>query len=39
MYIGFQADDNAYFDGKIDEVRIYNRILSPDEIASLYSLK
>jgi hypothetical protein len=39
MYIGLQVDDNIYFDGKIDEVRVYNRILSTDEITSLYNLK
>ncbi|MFH1601459.1 MAG: DUF2341 domain-containing protein [Candidatus Shapirobacteria bacterium] len=27
---------NGYFDGKIDEVRIYNRALSPDEVRNLY---
>lgn len=27
-----------YYTGKIDEVRLYDRILSPDEIASLYRL-
>ncbi len=28
--------DTAYFDGKIDEVRIYNRSLSQDQINQLY---
>jgi hypothetical protein len=38
-YIGYQADDKNYFDGKIDEVRLYQRILSPEEIMALYNLK
>jgi len=38
-YIGYQADDKNYFDGKVDEVRLYQRILSAEEILSLYNLK
>ncbi len=30
--------DGRYFSGLIDEVRIYNRALSPDEIKRLYNL-
>jgi hypothetical protein len=35
------ASNNAtddFFDGQIDEVRIYNRVLSPDEIKRLYNM-
>lgn len=38
MYIGYQFDDTEYFDGYIDEVRIYNRVLTPEEISTLYKL-
>ena len=30
--------DNYYFDGAIDDVRIYNRVLSASEVAQLYLL-
>ncbi len=36
--IGRQPANNSYFDGLIDEVRIYNRALSADEIRALYLL-
>lgn len=39
LYIGYQADDRTMFDGMIDEVRIYNRVLKPEEIIILYNLK
>jgi hypothetical protein len=32
------ADTNGYWLGKIDDVRIYNRALSPDEIKRLYNM-
>jgi len=32
------SDSDALFTGKIDDVRIYNRALSPFEIAQLYLL-
>jgi hypothetical protein len=35
-YIGF--DGQNHFNGSIDDVRIYNRVLSPQEIAQLYAL-
>ncbi len=34
--IGNRGDDLFCFDGKIDEVRIYNRALSADEVKKLY---
>jgi beta-lactamase regulating signal transducer with metallopeptidase domain len=36
LYIGFQTDDHAYFDGKIDDLRIYSRPLAPGEVRALY---
>ena len=32
-----RTQDANYFNGKIDEVRVYNRALSPDEIQKLYN--
>lgn len=41
-YIGFNPGTNApqayHFDGKMDEVRMYGRILSESEVAQLYQL-
>jgi len=34
------TDDNLsgrYFNGKIDDIRVYNRILTSDEITALYN--
>ena len=31
-----QSESGGFVDGKIDEIRIYSRALSPDEIGSLY---
>ncbi|MHA2329511.1 MAG: LamG-like jellyroll fold domain-containing protein, partial [Candidatus Hodarchaeales archaeon] len=36
-YQGWQASDNYTLDGSMDEVRIYNRALSPAEIRQLYN--
>jgi hypothetical protein len=40
VYIGSRSDLNAttFFDGIIDEVRIYNRALSLSEVSALYQL-
>lgn len=35
--IGFSEADNTYFSGKIDDIRIYNRVLTDSEIQQLYS--
>jgi hypothetical protein len=37
LFIGFQKDDNVFFDGKIDEVRIYNEVLGDQEVFALYN--
>jgi CubicO group peptidase (beta-lactamase class C family) len=37
LFMGYQCDDKAWFHGLIDEVRIYNRLLSENEIQSLYN--
>ncbi len=37
-YIGYDATNNQYFPGNIDDVRIYNRALSASEVSRLYSL-
>jgi len=36
LFIGLQKDDNVFFDGLIDEVRIYNRTLNADEVKVLF---
>jgi hypothetical protein len=37
-YIAYELANGRYFDGLIDDIRIYNRALTPDEISSIYSL-
>lgn len=37
FYIGSSASGSYYYDGLIDEVRIYNRALSPAEVERLYN--
>jgi len=39
LLIGIRRDNSNPFDGIIDEVRIYNRALSVEEIQSLYQMK
>jgi Concanavalin A-like lectin/glucanases superfamily len=36
LFIGYQKDDNVFFDGMIDEVRIYNRTLNDKEVNELF---
>jgi hypothetical protein len=36
LFIGHQRDDYTFFDGLIDEVRIYNRVLNNREVRALY---
>ena len=38
LTIGKQIDFNEFFKGKLDEIRIYNRVLSETEISLLSSL-
>jgi hypothetical protein len=37
FYIGKNTDWSGYYDGRIDDVRIYSRAVSADEIASIWS--
>lgn len=37
LRLGYWESQSAYFDGILDEVRIYNRAISPAEVAKLYS--
>ena len=37
--IGQRGDSAAFFQGSIDDVRIYNRVLSPYEVANLYQTR
>jgi beta-lactamase regulating signal transducer with metallopeptidase domain len=36
VIIGYQPDDKVYYDGKIDEIRIYNCALSDQEIREVF---
>jgi len=38
MFIGQASASNSVFDGSIDEVRMYNRALSADEVTRLYNV-
>jgi len=38
LRLGESASGSQFFDGKLDDVRIYNRALSADEITQLYNL-
>ena len=38
MKIGYDCVNNGYFNGRIDDVRLYNRALSGAEIAQLYNM-
>ncbi|MCH7597972.1 LamG domain-containing protein [Patescibacteria group bacterium] len=38
LHIGSTNDNNSSFKGKLDDVRIYNRVLSADEIKRLYDM-
>ncbi|SPD75631.1 hypothetical protein PITCH_A700001 [uncultured Desulfobacterium sp.] len=38
-FIGSSGHDTAYFNGVIDDIRIYNRVLSDFEIQALYNLE
>jgi hypothetical protein len=35
LLIGFQKDDRAFFDGKIDDIRIYDCALSSREVLAV----
>jgi len=38
LSIGWRSDGSGYYNGLIDEVRIYNRALTADEIKRLYNM-
>ncbi len=38
LLIGFQKDDGVFFDGKIDDIRIYGRALSDMEVYAVYTI-
>ena len=37
MKIGYDCENTGYFNGRIDDVRLYNRALSANEVKSLYN--
>lgn len=37
FYLGVAAQDGIFFDGTIDELRVYNRVLTTAEISDLYN--
>ena len=39
LFIGFAGFHTAHWVGSIDDLRIYNRALSPDEVKALYDLE
>jgi hypothetical protein len=39
LFIGYQPDDRSMFDGMIDEVRIYHRVLQAKDIFTLFTSK
>ena len=36
LYFCANPTDGHYFHGRLDDVRHYNRVLSPDEVRALY---
>jgi beta-lactamase regulating signal transducer with metallopeptidase domain len=36
LFVGYQTDDGVYFDGKIDDLRVYARSLTAGEVRALY---
>ncbi len=36
LYIGYLREENAYFNGMVDDVRIYNYALDEEEVFALY---
>jgi len=36
LYIGYHKDENTYFDGKMDDVMLYERVLTAGEVRQLY---
>ena len=36
LYIGMHGGDGAFYTGEIDDIRLYNRVLSEDEIQELF---
>lgn len=39
LYLGYAVAGGKYFDGLLDDVRVYNRVLSASEVAQLFSLE
>lgn len=39
MYIGKKEDSTLYFDGTLDDIRIYDRLLSAEEILTIYTAR
>jgi alpha-tubulin suppressor-like RCC1 family protein len=37
LYIGMKEDSTLYFDGYLEDIRIYNRVLSLQEIQTIYA--
>ena len=39
LFIGQRGNETTYFGGKVDDVRVYERVLNPDEINLMYKTK
>ena len=37
LYVGFQQDDGVYYAGDVDDLRVWERVLSPAEVAALFA--
>jgi hypothetical protein len=37
LFVGFQQDDGVYYAGDVDDVRVWERVLSSAEVAALFA--
>jgi predicted alpha/beta superfamily hydrolase len=36
LFVGFQQDDGVFYSGDVDELRVWDRVLSPGEVEALF---
>jgi predicted alpha/beta superfamily hydrolase len=39
LFVGFQQDDGVYYSGDVDDLRVWDRVLSPAEVEALFREK